>query len=50
LLALPWSKRTDDVLSISAASRVLDEHHYGLPKVKERILEYLAVRELQPTG
>ena len=48
LLALPWSKRTDDVLSISAASRVLDEHHYGLPKVKERILEYLAVRKLSP--
>ena len=48
LLALPWSKRTDDVLSISAASKVLDEHHDGLPKVKERILEYLAVRKLSP--
>lgn len=48
LLALPWSKRTDDVLSISAASAILDEHHYGLPKVKERILEYLAVRKLSP--
>jgi ATP-dependent Lon protease len=48
LLALPWSKRTDDVMSISEASRVLEAHHYGLPKVKERILEYLAVRKLSP--
>ena len=46
LVALPWSTRTDDLLSISNASRVLEEHHYGLPKVKERILEYLAVRKL----
>ena len=46
LLTLPWATRTEDVLSISAASKVLEEHHYGLPKVKERILEYLAVRKL----
>jgi len=48
LLTLPWSKATDDHLDIKAAARTLDENHYGLPKVKERILEYLAVRKLAP--
>ena len=46
LIALPWSKRTEDCLDIKEASRVLDEDHYGLNKVKERILEHLAVRKL----
>ncbi len=46
LLALPWSKATDDSLDISAASAALDEDHYGLAKAKERILEFLAVRRL----
>ncbi|HLB95180.1 MAG TPA: endopeptidase La [Nitrospiria bacterium] len=47
LSELPWSKRTKDNLDIKAASKVLDEDHYDLEKVKERILEYLAVRKLK---
>jgi len=50
LLALPWSKQTTDNLDISEARRVLDEDHSGLEKVKERILEYLAVKSMRPTG
>jgi ATP-dependent Lon protease len=46
LVALPWSKRTRDRLDIAAAERILDEDHYGLRKVKERLLEYLAVLKL----
>ena len=46
LLELPWTQATEDNLDIAQVSRVLDEHHYGLPKAKERILEYLAVRKL----
>lgn len=46
LLALPWTYKTQDRLDIEAAARVLDEDHYGLEKVKERILEFLAVRQL----
>jgi len=46
LLALPWSKETEDNLDIKQAARVLDENHYGLGKIKERILEYMAVRKL----
>ncbi|MDI6908164.1 MAG: LON peptidase substrate-binding domain-containing protein, partial [Thermoanaerobacterales bacterium] len=46
LLALPWTKGTRDRLDIEAAQAVLDEDHYGLKKVKERILEYLAIRKL----
>ncbi|MBI2171269.1 MAG: endopeptidase La [Chloroflexi bacterium] len=46
LTELPWTTRTDDNLDISQAARLLDKHHYGLKKVKERILEYLAVRKL----
>ena len=45
---LPWSKGTNDNLDISQASRVLNEDHYDLDKVKERILDYLAVRKLKP--
>ncbi|MGH2366903.1 MAG: endopeptidase La, partial [Chloroflexota bacterium] len=48
LVALPWSQRTEDHLDIKAAGTVLDEHHHGLGKVKERILEYMAVRKLSP--
>ena len=48
LLGLPWQQRTEDHLDIKAAAGVLDEHHHGLPKVKERILEYMAVRKLSP--
>lgn len=46
LLALPWSITSHDKLNIKAAERVLEKDHYGLEKVKERILEYLAVRKL----
>ena len=45
-IELPWNTRTEDVTDIALARRVLDEDHYGLVKVKERILEYLAVRQL----
>ncbi|HET7771301.1 MAG TPA: endopeptidase La [Chloroflexota bacterium] len=48
LVALPWSTRTDDRLDIKEAANVLEEHHHGLSKVKERILEYMAVRKLSP--
>jgi len=46
LIGLPWSKRTRDKLDIKKAAQILDEDHYGLEEVKERILEYLAVRRL----
>ncbi len=47
LTTLPWSKTSEDNLDISHARKVLDEDHYGLSDVKERILEYLAVRRLR---
>ncbi|MGA1795056.1 MAG: endopeptidase La [bacterium] len=47
LADLPWSKHTKDNLDIQQASKVLDEDHYDLEKVKERILEYLSVRKLK---
>ena len=43
---MPWNKQTDDNLDITRAERILDEDHHGLEKVKERILEFLAVRKL----
>ncbi|PKB66941.1 MAG: endopeptidase La [SAR202 cluster bacterium Io17-Chloro-G3] len=46
LLSLPWKASTRDTLNIQEAARTLEQNHYGLPKVKERILEYLAVRKL----
>jgi ATP-dependent Lon protease len=46
MVSLPWSKMTSDNLDISRARQVLDEDHYGLEDVKERILEFLAVRKL----
>jgi ATP-dependent Lon protease len=46
LLGLPWTKRTKDNLDIDRAQQILDEDHYGLKDVKERILEFLAVRKL----
>ncbi|MDH5405495.1 MAG: endopeptidase La [Candidatus Aminicenantes bacterium] len=48
LVSLPWSVFTEDNLNIEQAKKVLDEDHYNLDKVKERILEYLAVRKLKP--
>ena len=44
LIGLPWNVSTDDLLDIKEAAKILDEDHYGLEKIKERILEYLAVR------
>jgi len=46
LTELPWAVETPDLLSLANAQRVLDEDHYGLDKVKERIIEFLAVRKL----
>jgi ATP-dependent Lon protease len=46
LLDLPWAEVTEDNLDIAAVAKALDENHFGLPKAKERILEYLAVRKL----
>jgi ATP-dependent Lon protease len=48
LVDLPWSKETEDNLDIGHARNVLDEDHYDLEEVKDRILEYLAVRKLNP--
>jgi ATP-dependent Lon protease len=48
LVELPWSKQTEDNLDIAHAREVLDADHYDLEKVKDRILEYLAVRKLNP--
>ncbi len=46
MVDLPWSEYTEDDLSLSRAKRILNRDHYGMEKVKERILEYLAVRAL----
>ena len=46
LISLPWSNSTTDQLDINEAAKILEEKHYGLEKVKERILEYIAVRKL----
>jgi ATP-dependent Lon protease len=46
LLAVPWKKKTKEIRDIKAAEEILDNEHYGLEKVKERILEFLAVRQL----
>ena len=48
VLELPWGKRTKERLDVSAARRVLDADHYGLDKEKERILEFLAAKQLSP--
>jgi len=49
LTELPWKKRTKDKLNLDAAQKTLDTEHYGLKKVKERILEFLAVRKVSKT-
>ena len=46
LISLPWNDATEDRLDINLASKILDEEHHGLEKVKERVLEYLAVQKL----
>jgi ATP-dependent Lon protease len=48
LVALPWNKRTESEIDIKRAKEVLDNDHYDLEKIKERILEYLAVRKMKP--
>jgi ATP-dependent Lon protease len=50
MTALPWDKLDDETIDIAEARRILDEDHYGLAKVKRRILEYLAVLKLNPQG
>ena len=49
LVALPWNARTEEVIDLAKTSRILNEEHSGLDKAKDRILEYLAVRKLNPT-
>jgi len=50
LIALPWSKLDDESIDITRARNILDADHYGLEKIKKRIVEYLAVRKLNPEG
>jgi len=50
LIELPWAADTEDAIDIAGARKILDDDHYGLEKVKKRILEYLAVRKLNPSG
>jgi ATP-dependent Lon protease len=46
LLAVPWKKKSKDIRNVEHAEKILNEDHYGLPKIKDRILEFLAVRQL----
>jgi hypothetical protein len=46
LLSLPWNKKTEDNLDLARAERILNENHYGLATIKERVLEHLAVKVL----
>ena len=48
ILDLPWTDATDDNLDVEHAAKVLESEHYGLPRAKERIFEYIAVRKLNP--
>jgi ATP-dependent Lon protease len=50
LIELPWKLPEDSPIDIGEAKRILDADHYGLPKIKRRIIEYLAVRKLAPQG
>ena len=50
LTDLPWNKLSEEQIDIEKARKILDEDHYGLEKIKKRILEYLAVRKLNPEG
>ena len=50
LLAMPWSKVDPEQVDIEQARKILDQDHYGLEKIKRRILEFLAVRKLNPEG
>jgi ATP-dependent Lon protease len=46
LVSLPWNKKTEDILDLARAERILNENHYGLSTIKERVLEHLAVKVL----
>ena len=48
LLSVPWKVRTEDRLDVRRAGKILNEDHYDLEKVKQRILEYLSVRKRKP--
>jgi ATP-dependent Lon protease len=48
ILELPWVEASEDNLDVVHASKTLDKYHYGLPRIKDRILEYIAVRSLKP--
>ncbi len=50
LIELPWSKLSEGSIDLAAARKTLDDDHFGLEKIKRRILEYLAVRKLNPDG
>ncbi len=50
LVSLPWQKESRDEIDLARARAVLDEDHWGLEKIKDRILEYLAVRKIRPEG
>lgn len=47
IIDLPWNNKTEENLNLSDAEKILDEDHYGLTKVKERMVEYLAIRKLK---
>ena len=47
-LELPWNQRSEDRVDVAEGRKALDQDHFGLQKVKERILEYLAVRQINP--
>jgi len=49
LTGVPWSAASEDQLDVRAAAKILESQHYGLKKIKDRILEYIAVRQLAPT-
>ncbi len=50
LIELPWSERSDDNLDVKHAAAILDADHYGLSKIKDRVLEYIAVRQIAPAN
>jgi ATP-dependent Lon protease len=50
LVALPWQERTTDAFDLRRVAETLDAHHFGLERVKDRVIEYLAVRKLAPSG
>jgi ATP-dependent Lon protease len=50
LIALPWAVESESAIDIAQARAILDEDHYGLDKIKRRILEFLAIRKLSPSG